>query len=76
MAEAVRTAGGFRRLHGAEKAPTDCATMADGSFGKLISLEMTWTAKQRVPARSRSLFDPKDSGPVIFNRLGCHHLDC
>jgi predicted dehydrogenase len=51
--------------------------MADGSFGKLISLEMTWTTSdvfRRDP--DHYLFDPKDTGPVgFFNWLGCHHLD-
>ena len=81
MAEAVRTAGvafqaGYmwRYEEGANRLRN---MMADGSFGKLISLEMTWTTSnvfRRDPGHY--LFDPKDSGPVgFFNWLGCHHLD-
>ena len=81
MAEAVRTAGvafqaGYmwRYEEGANRLRD---MMADGSFGKLISLEMTWTTSnvfRRDPGHY--LFDPKDSGPVgFFNWLGCHHLD-
>ena len=81
MAEAVRTAGvafqsGYmwRYEEGANRLRD---MMTDGSFGKLISLEMTWTTSdvfRRDP--SHYLFDPKDSGPVgFFNWLGCHHLD-
>jgi len=81
MAEAVRTAGvafqaGYmwRYEQGANRLRD---MMADGSFGKLISLEMTWTTSdvfRRDP--DHYLFDPKDTGPVgFFNWLGCHHLD-
>ena len=81
MADAVRTAGvafqsGYiwRYEEGANRLRD---MMADGSFGKLISLEMTWTTSnvfRRDPGHY--LFDPKDSGPVgFFNWLGCHHLD-
>ena len=81
MAEAVRTAGvafqaGYmwRYEEGANRLRD---MVADGSFGKLISLEMTWTTSnvfRRDPGHY--LFDPKDSGPVgFFNWLGCHHLD-
>lgn len=81
MAEAVRTAGvafqtGYmwRYEEGANRLRD---MMADGSFGKLISLEMTWTTSdvfRRDPGHY--LFNPKDSGPVgFFNWLGCHHLD-
>ena len=81
MAEAVRTAGvafqaGYmwRYEEGANRLRD---MMADGSLGKLISLEMTWTTSnvfRRDPGHY--LFDPKDSGPVgFFNWLGCHHLD-
>ena len=81
MAEAVRTAGvafqaGYmwRYEEGANRLRD---MMADGSFGKLISLEMTWTTSnvfRRDPGHY--LFDPKVSGPVgFFNWLGCHHLD-
>ena len=81
MAEAVRTAGvafqaGYmwRYEQGANRLRD---MMADGSFGKLISLEMTWTTSdvfRRDPGHY--LFDPKDTGPVgFFNWLGCHHLD-
>ena len=81
MAEAVRTAGvafqsGYmwRYEEGANRLRD---MMTDGSFGKLISLEMTWTTSdvfRRDPGHY--LFDPKDSGPVgFFNWLGCHHLD-
>ena len=71
MAEAVRQAGvafqtgymwryetGANRLRG---------MMQDGSFGQLISVEMTWTTSnvfRRDPGHY--LFDPKDSGPVGF----------
>ena len=81
MAEAVRTAGvafqsGYmwRYEEGANRLRD---MMTDGSFGKLISLEMTWTTSdvfRRDPGHY--LFDPKESGPVgFFNWLGCHHLD-
>ena len=81
LAEAVRTAGvavqaGYmwRYEEGANRLRD---MMADGSFGKLISLEMTWTTSnvfRRDPGHY--LFDPKVSGPVgFFNWLGCHHLD-
>lgn len=81
MAEALRTAGvafqsGYmwRYEEGANRLRD---MMTDGSFGKLISLEMTWTTSnvfRRDPGHY--LFDPKDSGPVgFFNWLGCHHLD-
>ena len=81
MAEALRTAGvafqaGYmwRYEEGANRLRD---MMADGSFGKLISLEMTWTTSdvfRRDPGHY--LFDPKDTGPVgFFNWLGCHHLD-
>ena len=81
MAKAVRTAGvafqsGYmwRYEEGANRLRD---MMADGSFGKLISLEMTWTTSnvfRRDPGHY--LFDPKVSGPVgFFNWLGCHHLD-
>ena len=81
MAEAVRTAGvafqaGYmwRYEEGANRLRD---MMADGSFGKLISLEMTWTTSnvfRRDPGHY--LFDPRVSGPVgFFNWLGCHHLD-
>ena len=81
MTEAVRTAGvafqaGYmwRYEEGANRLRD---MMADGSFGKLISLEMTWTTSnvfRRDPGHY--LFDPKVSGPVgFFNWLGCHHLD-
>ena len=81
MAEAVRTAGvafqaGYmwRYEEGANRLRN---MMTDGSFGKLISLEMTWTTSnvfRRDPGHY--LFDPKVSGPVgFFNWLGCHHLD-
>ena len=81
MAEALRTAGvafqaGYmwRYEEGANRLRD---MMADGSFGKLISLEMTWTTSnvfRRDPGHY--LFDPKVSGPVgFFNWLGCHHLD-
>ena len=81
MAEALRTAGvafqsGYmwRYEEGANRLRN---MMADGSFGKLISLEMTWTTSnvfRRDP--DHYLFDPKDTGPVgFFNWLGCHHLD-
>ncbi len=81
MADAVRTAGvafqsGYmwRYEEGANRLRD---MMTDGSFGKLISLEMTWTTSdvfRRDPGHY--LFDPKVSGPVgFFNWLGCHHLD-
>ena len=81
MAEALRTAGvafqaGYmwRYEEGANRLRD---MVADGSFGKLISLEMTWTTSnvfRRDPGHY--LFDPKDSGPVgFFNWLGCHHID-
>ncbi|MBC8325300.1 MAG: Gfo/Idh/MocA family oxidoreductase [Verrucomicrobia subdivision 3 bacterium] len=52
------------------------AMVARGSFGKLISVEMTWTTSnifRRDPGHY--LFDSAQSGGGFFNWLGCHHLD-
>lgn len=52
------------------------AMVADGRFGKLISVEMTLVtsdAARRGPAHF--LFDPQQSGGGFFNWLGCHYLD-
>ncbi len=52
------------------------AMVAEGRFGKLISVEMslvTSDAQRRGPAHY--LFDPKASGGGFFNWLGCHYLD-
>lgn len=52
------------------------AMIAEGRFGKLISVEMTCVtsdAVRRGPAHY--LFDPQMSGGGFFNWLGCHYLD-
>lgn len=52
------------------------AMIAEGRFGKLISVEMTCVtsdANRRGP--SHFLFDPQMSGGGFFNWLGCHYLD-
>ncbi|MFM8469892.1 MAG: Gfo/Idh/MocA family protein [Limisphaerales bacterium] len=52
------------------------AMIAEGRFGKLISVEMTCVtsdANRRGP--SHFLFDPEQSGGGFFNWLGCHYLD-
>ena len=52
------------------------AMVAEGRFGKLISVEMTCVTSD--PARrgpAHFLFDPKLSGGGFFNWLGCHYLD-
>lgn len=52
------------------------AMIAEGRFGKLISVEMTCVtsdANRRGP--SHFLFDPQQSGGGFFNWLGCHYLD-
>ena len=52
------------------------AMIAEGRFGKLISVEMTCVtsdAARRGPAHF--LFDPQLSGGGFFNWLGCHYLD-
>ena len=52
------------------------AMIAEGRFGKLISVEMTCVtsdANRRGP--SHFLFDPQQSGGGYFNWLGCHYLD-
>lgn len=52
------------------------AMIAEGRFGKLISVEMTLVtsdANRRGP--SHFLFDPQQSGGGFFNWLGCHYLD-
>ena len=78
--EAVRRAGvafqtGYlwRYDEGAQRLK---AMVADGRFGKLISVEMTLVtsdAARRGPAHF--LFDPQQSGGGFFNWLGCHYLD-
>jgi predicted dehydrogenase len=50
--------------------------VADGRFGKLISVEMTYVTsdvKRRGP--DHYLFDPQVSGRGYFNWLACHWLD-
>jgi len=50
--------------------------VADGRFGKVISLEMTFVTSdvtRRGP--SHYLFDPQVSGVGYFNWLACHYLD-
>jgi predicted dehydrogenase len=50
--------------------------VADGRFGKLISVEMTMVTSdviRRGPAHY--LFDPNASGRGYFSWLGCHWLD-
>ncbi len=50
--------------------------VADGRFGKIISVEMTW-ATSNVDRRGPEhyLFDKAQSGGGFFNWLACHHLD-
>ena len=50
--------------------------IADGRFGKLISIEIgqfTSDVARRGP--DHYLFDPEQSGRGFFNWLGCHWLD-
>jgi len=52
------------------------AMIADGRFGKLISIEMTCVTSdiaKRGPGHY--LFDAQTSGGGFFNWLGCHYLD-
>ena len=52
------------------------AMIADGRFGKLISIEIgqfTSDVARRGP--DHYLFDPEQSGRGFFNWLGCHWLD-
>jgi len=50
--------------------------VADGRFGKIISVEMTW-ATSNVDRRGPEhyLFNKAQSGGGFFNWLACHHLD-
>ena len=52
------------------------AMCAEGRFGKLISVEMTYATSnifRRDPGHY--LFDAEQSGGGYFNWLACHHLD-
>lgn len=50
--------------------------IADGRFGKLISVEMTYvTSDVRRRGPDHYLFDPQTSGRGFFNWLACHWLD-
>ncbi|MCH2611299.1 MAG: Gfo/Idh/MocA family oxidoreductase [Pirellulales bacterium] len=50
--------------------------IADGRFGKLISIEMNFvTSDVRRRGASHYLFDPQISGGGFFNWLACHYLD-
>ena len=50
--------------------------VADGRFGKLISVEMTMvTSDLNRRGPGHYLFDPAISGRGFFNWLGCHWLD-
>jgi predicted dehydrogenase len=50
--------------------------IADGRFGKLISVEMTYvTSDVRRRGPEHYLFDPQISGHGYFNWLACHWLD-
>ncbi|HZL90760.1 MAG TPA: Gfo/Idh/MocA family oxidoreductase [Pirellulaceae bacterium] len=50
--------------------------VADGRFGKLISVEMTFvTSDIRRRGPEHYLFNPALSGRGYFNWLGCHWLD-
>ncbi|MFT4586467.1 MAG: putative dehydrogenase [Candidatus Binatia bacterium] len=50
--------------------------VADGRFGKLISLELTFvTSDVNRRGPNHYLFDPDISGGGFFNWLACHYLD-
>lgn len=50
--------------------------VAEGQFGKLISIEMTYvTSDARRRGPDHYLFDPAISGGGFFHWLGCHYLD-
>lgn len=52
------------------------AMIAEGRFGKLISVEMTCATSDAVRrGPTHFLFDPQLSGGGFFNWLGCHYLD-
>jgi predicted dehydrogenase len=52
------------------------AMIADGRFGKLISIEMTCvTSDIARRGEDHYLFDAQVSGGGFFNWLGCHYLD-
>ena len=52
------------------------AMVAQGRFGKLISVEMTYvTSDVRRRGPEHYLFDPAASGRGYFNWLACHWLD-
>lgn len=50
--------------------------VAEGQFGKLSSLELTYvTSDARRRGPQHYLFDPTISGGGFFHWLGCHYLD-
>lgn len=50
--------------------------VADGAFGKLISIEMTFaTSDVNRRGADHYLFDPQASGTGFFSWLACHWLD-
>lgn len=50
--------------------------IADGRFGKMISIETTYvTSDVNRRGPTHYLFDPDKSIGGFFNWLGCHHLD-
>jgi predicted dehydrogenase len=52
------------------------AMIADGRFGKLISIEIgQFTSDVRRRGADHYLFDADESGRGFFNWLGCHWLD-
>lgn len=52
------------------------AMLAEGRFGQLISVEMTFvTSDVRRRGAEHYLFDPHRSGRGFFNWLACHWLD-
>jgi predicted dehydrogenase len=79
-AEALRTSGvafqtGFMWRYdvAAERVR---AMIADGRFGKLISIEIgQFTSDVTRRGQEHYLFDPTQSGRGFFNWLGCHWLD-
>ncbi|MFO0425712.1 MAG: Gfo/Idh/MocA family protein [Planctomyces sp.] len=52
------------------------AMVAEGRFGKLFSVEMTYVTSDIVRrGPDHYLFDPSISGNGFFSWLACHHLD-
>ena len=52
------------------------AMVAEGRFGKIISVEMTLVTSDAAKRNPQHyLFDPQLTGAGFFNWLGCHYLD-